>query len=262
MDYFGKDYLFGNGTIGASYKELSESMPTHVHDFFEIEYVIEGTGTYIVDGNEYEIRDGMLFFMSPASFHSFEHFEAKIINLMFPCNICDTSILFHFFLKKKGVVFAGNSHDLIEKLLDRIVVCCQKGDYNYAINFLQCLLYELNSLSSDSTEQFTSHVQSTIMYITENYRKNITLNSAAKHVGVVPAYLSKIFLKEIGVNFKTYLDNLRFEHAKMLLEFSDINITDVCTQSGFIDYTNFNKRFKQRYKVTPKTYRSLHKKKQ
>ena len=62
MDFFGKKQLIKNGIIYAEYKKISESIPTHIHDVFEIEYIIKGTGTYIVDGEEYEIHDNMLFY--------------------------------------------------------------------------------------------------------------------------------------------------------------------------------------------------------
>ena len=84
------------------------------------------------------------------------------------------------------------------------------------------------------------------------------MTETAEHVGLVPVYLSKLFFKEIGVNFKVYLDNISFDHATKLLTFSNTSITDVCTQSGFVDYANFHKRFKKKYNMTPKEYRKLY----
>ncbi len=259
MEFLNKQQLIKNEIITASYKTIcSETLAVHVHDFFEIEYIIKGSGTYIIDGVEYEIQDNMLFFMSPSAFHSFDNVQAEIINLMFPCSICDMSILFKLFFAKKSAVFTDEPNTLIKRHLDRIVHCCNDKDYTYAINFLQCLLYELNTLTPFSGTNYTSHVQSAIIYITENFRDNITLTDTAEHVGIVPVYLSKLFLKEIGVNYKVYLDNIRFDHATKLLTFSNTSIADVCTQSGFIDYANFHRRFKKKYNMTPKAYRNLH----
>lgn len=259
MEFLNKQQLIKDDVITASYKTInSESLTTHVHDFFEIEYIIKGSGTYIIDGVEYEIQDNMLFFMSPSAFHSFDHVQAEIVNVMFPCSICDMSILFELFFAKKSAVFTDDPSTLIKRHLDRIVHCCKSKDYNYAINFLQCLLYELNTLTPFSSTHYTTHVQSAIIYITENFRENITLTNTAEHVGIVPVYLSKLFLKEIGVNFKVYLDNIRFDHATKLLTFSNISIADVCAQSGFVDYANFHKRFKKKYNTTPKGYRNSH----
>lgn len=258
MEFLNKQQLIKNEVITASHKSLSESLNTHVHDFFEIEYIIKGCGTYIIDGVEYPIQDNMLFFMSPSAFHSFDNVNAEVINVMFPCSICDMSILFKLFFGKKSAVFTDNPNTLIKRHLERIVTCCNEKDYTYAITFLQCMLYELNTLTPLSNENYTTHVQSAIIYITENFRENITLTETAEHVGLVPVYLSKLFYKEIGVNFKVYLDNIRFDHATKLLTFSNASISDVCAQSGFVDYANFHKRFKKKYNVTPKEYRKLH----
>ena len=262
MEFLPRQQLIENGIISASYKELSESLTMHVHDFYEIEFIIHGTGTYIIDGTAYPIHDNMLFFMSPAAFHAFENIEAKIINIMFPCSICNTETMFQLFFSNTNNVFIDEENILIEKLLDEVVVGCQNGNYNYAVHFLQSLLYKLNTLTPFSKKQPASYVQSTIIYITENFRENITLSDAATHVGIVPAYLSTLFLKETGINFKTYLDNIRFDHATKLLTFSNISIADVCTQSGFLDYANFSRRFKEKYKLTPKVYRTAHQMKQ
>ena len=70
-----------------------------------------------------------------------------------------------------------------------------------------------------------------------------------------PSYLSALFQQETGICFKTYVDNLRFHYAENLLKTSDSNIAEVCTLSGFCDYANFSRRFRQIYGVTPEEYR-------
>ena len=258
MDFFGKKQLITNGIIYAEYKKISESIPTHIHDVFEIEYIIRGTGTYIVDGEEYEIQDNMLFYMSPASFHSFKNLDAEIINILFPCDICDSSSLFRLFFSKKSSVYMDDTSTLVGTLLGRIVTCCKNNDITIAISFLQCLLYELSSLVSIPDKRVNSYVQSAILYMTENFRNDITLNDTSNYVGIVPPYLSKLFSEEIGMSYKTYLDNLRFGYATKLLAFSNTSIADICRQSGFKDYVNFTRRFKERYDLTPTEYREKH----
>ncbi|MCQ2399898.1 MAG: AraC family ligand binding domain-containing protein [Clostridia bacterium] len=77
-----KNYIPEN-FISASEKTISSYGGTHGHDFFEIEFVLFGSGSYVIDGKNYEIKKGELFFMSPADFHEVISDEVGLINVMF-----------------------------------------------------------------------------------------------------------------------------------------------------------------------------------
>lgn len=257
MQLFQKQEHIKNGILDASRKHIFGTTDDHFHDFFELEYMIDGTGNYLVDGISYPIQPNMVFLMSPASFHSLQNCSAEIINVMFPYELCDAATLFQLYtLRSNTIRISEEDHILVEKLLMEIVAALQRRDSDYAIQFLRSLLYKLTTLTPEPKKQVATHIQNAIIYILENFRSNITLQSTAEHVGLVPAYLSTLFVQETGIHFKTYLDNLRFDYARNLLSSTDMNITEVCVQSGFTDYTNFTRRFRQKYNTTPKNYRA------
>lgn len=68
-------------------------------------------------------------------------------------------------------------------------------------------------------------------------------------------YISQLFKNEIGVNFLTYLTNIRMEHAKKLLLSTSLSIAEVSEQSGYGDYRVFTKVFKKSEGITPSQYR-------
>ena len=258
MYIFSKENLIKNNIISASYKKIFESVPTHIHDCFEIEYIISGTGTYKINEKIFSISDNMLFFMSPASFHSIENLDAEIINIMFPCSICNTNTLFNLFFSDIDCLKIDQNNIWINNIFNEIIVGCQNKQYDHSISFLQSLLFKLNTMSPSSSKIFSTYIQSAIIFILENFQKNISLNIVAEHIGIVPSYLSTLFLREVHMNFKTYLDNIRFDHAIRLLTFTNTSITEICQLSGFADYTNFGRRFKEKYGVSPRDYRNLH----
>ena len=94
----------------------------------------------------------------------------------------------------------------------------------------------------------------------ENFKNGISLEDAAENVGLSKAYLSDYFVKQTGINFKEYLDNLRFTYARTLLEFTDNSVNDVYQESGFKDYANFTRRFKKKFGFTPSEYRKKRRK--
>jgi AraC-like DNA-binding protein len=63
--------------------------------------------------------------------------------------------------------------------------------------------------------------------------------------------------KSIGRSFKTSLNEIRISHACSLLLETDQPIVDVAYSSGFNNLSNFNRRFKEMKRHTPKDYRNL-----
>ena len=83
----------------------------------------------------------------------------------------------------------------------------------------------------------------------------ISLNLLAEEFHLSSQYISQLFKSEIGVNFLTYLTNLRMERAKKLLLSTALPVSEVAEQSGYGDYRVFTKAFKKSEGVTPSQYR-------
>lgn len=77
------------------------------------------------------------------------------------------------------------------------------------------------------------------------------------------ARLSSRSLSTFKRDFKAYynqtpgkwLNNKRLEYAKTLLENPELNINDICWESGFKNTSHFNTSFKEKYKLPPNQYR-------
>lgn len=65
---------------------------------------------------------------------------------------------------------------------------------------------------------------------------------------------SKQFKKSFGVSPKKWIDSQRLLKAKTLIETSSKNINEICSDCGFSSPSWFIKRFKEKYKQTPKQY--------
>lgn len=256
MNLFKKQKEIENGIISYSQKHIHGTYAGHGHDFFEIEYILDGSGTYIVDGKAYPICKNMLFFISPSGFHEIRDCDAEIINVMFSCNICDTNALSRLF--EPNIIphtwFSDEDSLLITKLLQEIL---SAANTDYSIQFLKCILYKLSTMLPPKQHHRNTHIQNAIIYIHENFRTNLTLADTAKYLHLTPTYLSNLFLQETDMNFKAYLDNIRFDYVLKLLIFTDMKINEICMKSGFFDYANFMRRFKLRFDCTPTEYRKI-----
>ncbi|MBU5335075.1 response regulator [Intestinibacter bartlettii] len=102
---------------------------------------------------------------------------------------------------------------------------------------------------------FNEYTQEAIDYVERNIKKNITLEEVAKNINITPHYLSKIFKKEVGVNFVTYVTDRKIDLAKEMLEDKNIPIVNISISLAFNQPNYFSKVFKKKVGVTPSEYR-------
>lgn len=70
--------------------------------------------------------------------------------------------------------------------------------------------------------------------------------------------LHRLFLRHVGENLSDYLSRLRIGRASMLLVETDRPISMIATEAGFSNLANFNRRFRETRRMTPKQFRSYY----
>ena len=89
----------------------------------------------------------------------------------------------------------------------------------------------------------------------EPEKHEMSLAVLAEEFHLNPQYISQLFKNEIGVNFLSYLTNIRMEKAKKLLLSTSLSVAEVAERSGYGDYRVFTKVFKKSEGITPSQYR-------
>lgn len=85
--------------------------------------------------------------------------------------------------------------------------------------------------------------------------KELSLEGISAEFNISTFYLSHIFKDVTGYSVKNYRLLCRLARARDLLISSEHNIKDICSMTGFPDMSNFSRRFKFEYGVTPSEYR-------
>jgi len=116
------------------------------------------------------------------------------------------------------------------------------------IGFTVRIIDYLSSIREDKHERISDKV---VKYIRENYSKNVTLKSVAKHFYLNPAYLGRIFKEETGELFSDFVNRVRVEEAGKLLVTSDCKIYEVAHKCGYKDIDYFRSTFKKVTGITP-----------
>ena len=93
-------------------------------------------------------------------------------------------------------------------------------------------------------------------YITENYKDpSLGLNKISDEFQISESYFSHMFKEKTGVNFSTYLENIRMTEAARLIRETDISLNELYIAVGYNNSNTFRRAFKKVYGVTPSAMR-------
>ncbi len=92
-------------------------------------------------------------------------------------------------------------------------------------------------------------------YISRNYTGDLSLGDIAQNIGVSPSYLSRIFKEDTGRGVVEYLNSIRVEHAKRLIQ-EGVRLNELSGPSGFNSDSYFFTVFKQITGKTPRQYKA------
>ncbi|MDO5540511.1 MAG: response regulator [Eubacteriales bacterium] len=121
--------------------------------------------------------------------------------------------------------------------------------------FLEKMMQVCRSVQNHNEERSESLVEKAMVYIQENYSKEISLDDVSREVNISPYYFSKMFKEEAGENFIEYLTRIRIERAKELMRNQEMSIKEIGILSGYGDPNYFSRIFKKQTGETPREYR-------
>ncbi len=85
-------------------------------------------------------------------------------------------------------------------------------------------------------------------YLDENFPQHFPeVAEVAQAVGCSPNYLSGVFSRDYGITLKKYINDMRFDYAKAMLENSRFNVSEVAGSCGFNDVSYFSRQFRRRF---------------
>lgn len=140
------------------------------------------------------------------------------------------------------------------QITDYILKSVNYEEFGSCIDRLKISLYN-NEVKEKSVVKKERVITGITKYMQEHLSEDVSLHILSEEFHLNSQYISQLFKNEIGVNFLTYLTNIRMEHAKKLLLSTSLSIAEVSEQSGYGDYRVFTKVFKKSEGITPSQYR-------
>lgn len=164
---------------------------------------------------------------------------------------------------KQGIVFSEKTkHRLgpkIEALLDM-------KPFERLINFLSLLqelanaqdytLLNAEHIIMETKPQDAARLDVIYSFVSDRFTQQIRLSEMADKVSMTPQAFSRYFKNKTGKTFIQFVTEYRVTHACKLLAEGSLSITDVCFESGFNNFSHFNKTFKNQTGRSPSNYRN------
>lgn len=243
----------GNSGMAVFKRELNKDYPLHFHDFFELEYIVSGSGTTYINSTAYPIKAGSTIFVAPLDFQSIQVDKPMIVI---------TTNFIQDWIDKNLVKFCENTtviDDIPSNYFDLLYYEYNNANGFAIRNILNCIVYYATSRFPDNSPKKAGDVLNMMAhFINTHYDETINLNALSKKFGYTPNYLSNLFHNSFDKTIKEFITDVRInESVKMLLS-TDNSVTNICFDCGFQSLATFLRVFKSRYNMTPSEYRKLY----
>lgn len=236
--------------------------------FCKIYYIIDGECVIEVGDEKYIAKPGDFFFIPSGVMHSFYHENDNYV----------TKYWCHFDFKISGKNFkdvinapiycnVGMNKYLIGEF-NKVLQFAYKRDIASQMNLTSKLLWMVSFFLSKvdaepqiNDEENSAMMRNIIAYIHENISSNLTVEELSSLTYFHPNYFVRFFKERMGIPPVKYVNNVKIEVAKTLLENTDMPVLDIMGRIGFDDYSHFSKFFKSYTGYSPRSFRKFYSKK-
>lgn len=253
----------------------SFQIPVHWHDELEIIYVKSGFLTVNISGENYIGKPGDAFVVSPGNLHFMGSQTGTVDYFTFLFPLKYIAFRSDDMLDDKLIEPLNSGHLMISpEIKDTVKEQCEQLAGVYAaeidkseakitsqirkkiilLQFIHELWKKGFIVENDTTGRNTVEKEM-VSYIQQNYTGKILLREFGEQFHLSEKYISRYFKEHFHITLSQYVTYLRLEHAKQMLQETDISVTEVAMQSGYQNISYFIRSFKKTYGVSPLKYR-------
>lgn len=165
-------------------------------------------------------------------------------------------------LAKKGIAFYGSTKEQVGKKIESLAFAGQFGRLLGLIEILNDLAQskEYTVLNAEGVAMAVDTKDNDRMndiysFIRSHFKEHISLDQIADKVNMTVPAFCRYFKKISRKTFTQFVNEYRVVHASKLLAETSLSITEVSFESGFNNFSHFNKSFKSFTSKSPSAYR-------
>ena len=268
------------------FKELEQFPKTiRKNNFFELIYVVDGTGTQIINNNKFQYRKGNLFLVTPQDVHSFEistvtkffflRFNEYYVKANSQNPQSETVLRMEYILQnashRPGCILKNKiDKPLIASLIESIINE-QSNQQIYHQKIIEQIVNAIITvvarnialkLPKNIKETTGEMVLEILHYIQENIYdpKQLKANVISEQFNISLHYLGKYFKKQTGETLQEYISNYKLRLIEARLLNSDMRINEIADELHFSDESHLNKVFRKHKGINPSEFRKQYSK--
>jgi AraC-like DNA-binding protein/mannose-6-phosphate isomerase-like protein (cupin superfamily) len=249
----------------------------HLHSEFEILYVDSGRMRYFIEGEEVSVKEGEIIFLKNFAVHSNEPASERVSGCLLHFSeggsaSDETSEQRKVSLNadrkyyKLSLDEAGDNAEVIKKLLmaeelrernrESSSLVARAVFYLLLSHFGEKELIKIEETEvGEDKNKASDKIKKVIGFVEDHYDTDITVEDAAELINVTPSYFCRIFKASIGNTFVNFINNYRIMQAKQKLLKPEATITEVMYETGFSNYSYFNRVFRKYSGCSPTEYK-------
>lgn len=227
----------------------------HFHGNYELVYSAEGITEIFVNGVSEKLLPKELMLVSPYAIHSLNISK----NTKTWVGVFSKDFIRDFAQKYRFANFPKfRCSEKIEKFLSENLFENKTPEhYMHTACFYLVCGQCLENGSGATVNCDADFMERTVSYIAENIENNITMENVANELNYEYHYFSSLFHSCFSMNFKKFINILRFEQACGMLADKNTSITEVSNRCGFGSIRNFNRIFREFSGKSPSEYRNF-----
>lgn len=258
-------------------------VPFHAHDFIEFCYVAEGKGFHHIENETISVSKGQLFAIPVGISHVFRPSSPDskgdpliVYNCLFDSHMVeqltvilqDQPIREHLAeletstLSYYSIFDRDGSIESLMQMLYREISVPRIGSTTMLHTLLSQLIVTVyrqkHTESGKTVTQFADFTQ-VIQYLERNLAETITLSELALMSKWSIRHLQRMFHRQTGQSFGSFLQNLRIQKSCELLRITEYKVSSIAEFVGYHDIDSFNSIFKKIVGKTPTEYRKIYK---
>lgn len=237
----------------------------HWHRSIEIFAVFEGSLTFYVNEEEYPLLAGEFMIVNSNEIHSVDSpVPNRTVVVQIPLKSFE-----NYYTGEQFIRFTHDIKSQDEKVMGVILdiyhaYALKKTGYDlkvqslfYELMYLLVTKYRETRVSEDMLKQNRklSRLSVITSYVKEHYTDELSLERLAAIFGYSPTYLSRMFQKYAGINYKSYLQSIRVEYAHKELLNTERTISEIALENGFPNSKALANAFQKKYGLLPSEFR-------
>lgn len=245
-----------------------------IHEEMEIIWVIKGNALLTIDEKEFLLPSQSVFLVYMYREHSFKSEPGSIIvtyrlkkEYLHKNNLFFERVNFvHRVYTFEELAVKYKQVPLLIVQIMKLMVSDQRSDlirykiigyYNmYIMDLYRIILKERYlDVKHINFDEYLNRIHMIVEYTYNHFHEKISLEKLAQITKLSTYRLSHFIKEALGIPYRDFLQNSRFEQALKMLKETKASVIDIANRCGFSDHKYLNQMMKERFNTTPLKYR-------